>query len=155
MSGFSLSDVARLAGLPETRIGALVQAQVLEPDGNEGDWRFSFRDLVLCRSAKSLVDGHITPDRLTDALREVKARLPDATPLSGVGLSAEGRQVVARDDGVCWEVDSGQVRFDFGEPLPTIARAIVNLGSFEPEAVIESESSMMTALEWFESRARP
>ena len=151
MSAFSLAEVARLAGLEESRVRSLVAASILEPEGPDGKWQFSFRDLVLCRSARGLVDARVPLARLIGSLREVKARLPEAQPLSGVGLSAEGRRVVAHDGSICWEVDSGQVRFEFeGPPVPD-GPPIVNLGPvLEPENVEISDSSIMTALEWFD-----
>ena len=149
MSDFTLDDVARLAGLPTARIRTLVQAAVLAPTGEDPGWRFSFRDLVLCRSARRLIDDRVTPDRLVSALSDVKARLPEAQPLSGVGLEAVGRRVVARDGQVCWEVDSGQVRFDFHE-APVPKPGIVNLGPVEPEPEVANDATMMTSLEWFE-----
>ncbi len=150
MSGFSLEEVARLAGLSERRVSALVEAKILTPHGPDRDPRFSFRDLVLCRSAKTLADARVSLERLTGALAEIKAQLPDAMPLSGVGLSAEGRRVVARDDRVCWEVESGQVRFDFGEAMASDPGAVVNLGGSESELDEPASEPAMTGLEWFD-----
>ena len=153
MTDFSLSDVARLAGLPEARVRALVEAGVLEPhDPAEAEGRFSFRDVVLCRSARRLAEADVSLRRLTDALSEIKARLPEAHPLSGVAVLAEGRQVVARDGQVCWEVDSGQVRFDFGEPARFSVPPVVRLarGFHDPDGDPATDASMMTSHEWFE-----
>ena len=149
MSGFSLTEVARLAGLSERRVQSLVHAGILNPVGEPG--AFSFRDLVLCRSARSLIeDARVPMERLAESLNEVRARLPDAQPLSGVGLSAEGRRVVARDGQVCWEVDSGQVRFDFGGIELTPPGEVVALDGLEPDPLVEAAEPMMTALEWFD-----
>lgn len=152
MSGFSLEEVARLAGLTEARVRGLVQAGILEPDptASSAD-RFSFRDLVLCRSARRLVESNLSLEHLTDALTEVKAKLPEQQPLSGVGLQAEGRRVLAQDDGVCWEVDSGQVRFEFAAPTERAeVPAIVNLGVGADEQSATSATAVMAAHEWFD-----
>ncbi len=156
MNAFTLAEVARLANLSEARVRSLVLADVLAPTGAETGadaeaWRFSFRDLVLCRSARGLIEARVPPVRLTAALREVQAHLPEAQPLSGVALSADGRQVVARDGDVCWEVDTGQVRFEF-EDLSS-ASPIVNIAPVSTEStevVASSTAPVMTALDWFE-----
>ncbi|MEL7370632.1 MAG: tetratricopeptide repeat protein [Myxococcota bacterium] len=150
MSTFSLAEVARVVGLPTTRVQALVDAHILTPCDSNGpeEARFSFRDLVLCRSARELIEDQVSPDRLIALLHAVRDRLPDEQPLSGIGLVSEGSRVVARDGQVCWEVDSGQVRFDFEDEPEEALPPVVNLGP-APEKV-SSEGATMTALEWFD-----
>ncbi|MEM7679363.1 MAG: tetratricopeptide repeat protein [Myxococcota bacterium] len=147
MNTFSLAEVARVVGLPTKRVQALVDAKILNPTGSE-EARFSFRDLVLCRSARELIEDRVAPERLVALLHAVRDRLPDEQPLSGVGLISEGNRVVARDGQICWEVDSGQVRFDFEDEPDDALPPVVNLGPAPENA--SADGIMMTALEWFD-----
>jgi tetratricopeptide (TPR) repeat protein len=129
MSGYSAQDVARMLGLPPARLRAYVRSGVLAPErGDRGELRFSFQDLLLLRTAEGLVRERVPPRRVASALRKLRARLPEARPITGVQLGAEGREVVAREGAARWQVDSGQVLLDFergacaGEagPLPAL-----------------------------------
>jgi tetratricopeptide (TPR) repeat protein len=114
MSGYSAQDVARMLGLPPARLRAYVRSGVLAPErGDKGELRFSFQDLLLLRTAEGLVRERVPPRRVASALRKLRARLPEARPLTGVQLGAEGREVVAREGAARWQVDSGQVLLDF------------------------------------------
>jgi tetratricopeptide (TPR) repeat protein len=130
MSGYSAQDVARMLGLPPARLRAYVRSGVLAPErGQNGELRFSFQDLLLLRTAEGLVRERVPPRRVASALRKLRATLPEARPLTGVQLGAEGREVVAREGAARWQVDSGQVLLDFergasladGAPLPPLA----------------------------------
>jgi tetratricopeptide (TPR) repeat protein len=125
MSGYSAQDVARMLGLPPARLRAYVRSGVLAPErGEKGELRFSFQDLLLLRTAEGLVRDRVPPRRVASALRKLRARLPDAQPLTGVQLGAVDQRVVAREGAARWQVDSGQVLLDFergadaAEPAP-------------------------------------
>jgi tetratricopeptide (TPR) repeat protein len=129
MSGYSAQDVARMLGLPPGRLRAYVRSGVLSPErGDGGELRFSFQDLLLLRTAEGLVRERVPPRRVASALRKLRASLPEARPLTGVQLGAEGQRVVAREGAARWQVDSGQVLLDFerrglradGDALPSL-----------------------------------
>jgi tetratricopeptide (TPR) repeat protein len=114
VSGYTAQDVARMLGLPPARLRAYVRSGVLSPDrGERGELRFSFQDLLLLRTAEGLVRDRVPPRHVTSALRKLRRRLPDARPITGVQLGAEGERVVAREGAARWQVDSGQVLLDF------------------------------------------
>jgi tetratricopeptide (TPR) repeat protein len=114
MSGYSAQDVARMLGLPPGRLRAYVRAGVLCPErGAGGELRFSFQDLLLLRTAEGLVRDRVPPRRVASALRKLRTNLPEARPLTGVQLGAEGQHVVAREGAARWQVESGQVLLDF------------------------------------------
>jgi tetratricopeptide (TPR) repeat protein len=114
MSGYTAQDVARMLGLPPGRLRAYVRSGVLSPErGEGGELRFSFQDLLLLRTAEGLVRERVPPRRVASALRKLRASLPEARPLTGVQLGAEGQRVVAREGAARWQVDSGQVLLDF------------------------------------------
>jgi tetratricopeptide (TPR) repeat protein len=114
MSGYSAQDVARMLGLPPGRLRAYVRSGVLSPErGAGGELRFSFQDLLLLRTAEGLVRDRVPPRRVASALRKLRTSLPEARPLTGVQLGAEGQHVVAREGAARWQVESGQVLLDF------------------------------------------
>ncbi len=114
MSGYSAQDVARMLGLPPGRLRAYVRSGVLCPErGAGGELRFSFQDLLLLRTAEGLVRDRVPPRRVASALRKLRMSLPEARPLTGVQLGAEGQHVVAREGAARWQVESGQVLLDF------------------------------------------
>jgi tetratricopeptide (TPR) repeat protein len=127
MSGYTAQDVARMLGLPPGRLRAYLRSGVLSPNrGERGELRFSFQDLLLLRTAEGLVRDRVPPRRVRQALQQLRARLPDAQPLTGVQLGAEGTRVVVRDGSARWRVESGQVLLDF-DRRPALADAEVQL----------------------------
>ena len=114
--GYSAQDVAKMLGLPPRRLRAYLRAGLLSAERNEnGRLRFSFQDLLLLRTAEGLVAERIAPRRVVHALKKLRARLPEARPLTGVPLSADGNRVVAHDGAARWQPDTGQVLLAFPE----------------------------------------
>jgi tetratricopeptide (TPR) repeat protein len=112
--GYSAQDVAKMLGLPPRRLRAYLRAGLLSAERNEnGRLRFSFQDLLLLRTAEGLVAERIPPRRVVHALKKLRERLPDARPLTGVSLSADGDRVVAREGAARWQLDTGQVLLAF------------------------------------------
>jgi tetratricopeptide (TPR) repeat protein len=117
MSGYTAQDVARMLGLPPGRLRAYLRSGVLSPNkGERGELRFSFQDLLLLRTAEGLVRERVPPARVRSALRKLRERLPDARPLTGVQLGAEGERVFAREGTARWQVESGQVLLELDGP---------------------------------------
>jgi tetratricopeptide (TPR) repeat protein len=148
MSGYSAQDVARMLGLPPGRLRAYVRSGVLAPErGTNGELRFSFQDLLLLRTAEGLVRERVPPRRVASALRKLRARLPEARPLTGVQLGAEGQRVVAREGDARWQVESGQVLLDFerpaaagAAPLPPLADLPARRAGAAPAALAASDA---------------
>ena len=117
MSGYSAQDVAKMLGLTAARLRSYVRAGLLAPErGERGELRFSFQDLLVVRTAEGLVKERIPPRRVRHALQKLRARLPDARPLSGLQLHADGENVVVRDGNSRWNAASGQVLLDLEAP---------------------------------------
>lgn len=121
--GFGTVEVARVLGLAPARVRELVRAGLVDPErGPGGALRFSFRDLVLLRTAAGLA-ARLPPRRVRQALLSLRAEL-EASALSGVQLTALGREVVARRGGSAWVPETGQGVFDFEAEAPaTVAEA--------------------------------
>jgi tetratricopeptide (TPR) repeat protein len=107
------ADVARVLGVTQARVRAIVRAGVCQP-GRRGRWfQYTFQDLVLLRTAQGLFQARIPPRRVRTALRQLERQLPPSQPLTGVRIFADGRRVVVHDAGTTWNVENGQAIFSF------------------------------------------
>jgi tetratricopeptide (TPR) repeat protein len=113
-ASFSTEQVAGLLGLTIPQIRGYVRSGMLEPErGPRGELRFSFQDLVFLRVVKGLASSRVPPRRMREALRRLRAQLPEGRPLSGIRLAAAGSELLAREHDRVWSPDSGQCWFDF------------------------------------------
>jgi tetratricopeptide (TPR) repeat protein len=118
MHQYGVREVEKLLGLPRSTIRALIDAGFVSPQrGPRNSWLFSFQDLIVLRTAQALVDAKLPARRITKSVREMRRHLPEAMPLSGLRISAEGDRVVVREGGARWQADSGQYLLAFeGDP---------------------------------------
>jgi Tetratricopeptide repeat len=112
---YTLADAAAVLGVTEARVVSFVQGGRLRAAGQEGR-AFTFRELVLLRSAKGLADRSIPPRPIRTALRRLDTQLP-AVAASSVTLETKGLHLVARDGVTLWEPGTGQgvLQLDSGE----------------------------------------
>jgi tetratricopeptide (TPR) repeat protein len=109
MHSYGVRDVEKLLRLPRSTIRALVEAGFVSPArGPRNAWRFSFRDLVVLRTARALAEARVPAKRITRSIRELKRQLPAAMPLSGLAICAVGETVVVREGDSRWQAESGQ-----------------------------------------------
>ncbi len=105
---YTVADAAALLGVSEARVRSFVAGGLLPAHGEPDGRAFTFRDLVLLRSAKGLADAKVAPHRIRATLRRLGAQLPVGASASSVALDTEGQRVVARDGSQAWEPESGQ-----------------------------------------------
>lgn len=114
MHAYGVRDVEKLLGLPRSTIRSLVEAGFVAPErGARNTWRFSFQDLILLRTARALAAANVPRRRILRALKELRRRLPDTMPLSGLSIGAVADQVVVREGGGRWQAESGQYLLGF------------------------------------------
>ena len=114
MSGYSVADAAKILDLsPEQVRGFVRQGLVDAQRGPRGEYRFSFQDLLVLRTARGLKENRVPMRRVKDALRALRAQLPEGQPVSAVQVFAEGCEVVVHDHAGKWAPSSGQALFDF------------------------------------------
>ena len=118
MHRYGVRDVEKLLRLPRSTLRALVSAGFVTPGrGPRREWRFSFQDLIVLRTAQALADANVPARRITRSVRELRRHLPESMPLSGLSISAEADQVVVREGATRWRADSGQYVLEFeGDP---------------------------------------
>ena len=99
MQDYGVGDVERLLGLSRATVRALVSAGFVSPTrGPRGSLRFSFRDLIVLRTAQALANANVPQRRITRSIRELRRHLPESMPLSGLSISAIADQVVVREE---------------------------------------------------------
>lgn len=113
MNGYSARDVASILGVPAARVRAIATAVLSPAKGPRGEYRFSFQDLVLLRTARALLDSGVPTRRLRRAIEQLKAQLPEGTRLTEVRIAAQGDRIIVRDRGAVWNPEDGQALFDF------------------------------------------
>ncbi len=118
MHQYDVRDVERLVRLPRSTIRALVDAGFVTPArGPRNALRFSFQDLIVLRTAQTLVSARVPRRRITRAIKGLSRHLPDSMPLSGLQLCAVSDRVVVKEGARLWQADSGQYLLAFeGDP---------------------------------------
>jgi tetratricopeptide (TPR) repeat protein len=138
-----------MLGLSVAQVRAYVRAGFLKPErGARGEYRFSFQDLVLLRTASGLLKANVSAARVRRALGRLREQLPDGRPLTGVHISAEGNRIVVRDGATSWQPESGQALFDFG--VVELAREVATLAR-EHDRENGRAKSTEDADEWYEA----
>lgn len=142
MHRYGVRDVERLLRLPRSTIRSLVAAGLVSPErGPRNRWLFSFQDLIVLRTAQALAAANVPQRRITRSVRELRRRLPDAMPLSGLSIGAIADRVVVKEGGSRWQADSGQYLLGFeGDP------ADGSLNVIEPQKPAATEDASV----WFE-----
>jgi predicted Zn-dependent protease len=140
MHSYGVRDVEKLLRLPRSTIRALVAAGFVAPArGARNAWQFSFQDLIVLRTAQALAAAHIPQRRIMRALKDLRARLPDEMPLSGLSIGALADQVVVREGGNRWQAETGQYLLAFeGDPATGSLRVI------EPASLPARETTATT-----------
>jgi tetratricopeptide (TPR) repeat protein len=109
MRSYSVRDVERVLRLAPDTTRKLIRAGFVQPArGPRREYRFSFQDLIVLRTARALIDAKIPARRIRLSLESLRRDLPQSMPLSGLSISAVGEQVVVRDGAAHRQVESGQ-----------------------------------------------
>jgi tetratricopeptide (TPR) repeat protein len=110
---YTLRSLERMLGVRRHVVAGLIQAGYVTPArGARNEYRFTFRDVVLLRTAVSLQAANVSQRKLLRALRSLRAKLPDSMPLSSLRITAIGDEVAVREGGARWSAGSGQLLLD-------------------------------------------
>ncbi|HET9107355.1 MAG TPA: tetratricopeptide repeat protein [Steroidobacteraceae bacterium] len=114
MHQYSMRDVERLLQLPRSTLTSLVRLGFVRPTrGPRRQYLFSFQDLIVLRAARALIQANIPRRRVRRSLGQLRERLPETVPLSGLAICAVGDQVVVREGTDHWQADDGQYLLGF------------------------------------------
>lgn len=109
MQSYSVRDVERVLRLSRSTIRGLIDVGFVKPArGPRREYRFSFQDLIVLRTARALIQAKVPRRRIRRSLEDLRKHLPETLPLSGLSISAVGDRVVVRDGKSHWQVDNGQ-----------------------------------------------
>ena len=127
MTGYATRDVSELIGFNADQVRHYVRRGLLTPErGGHGEYRFSFQDVVLLRTAKGLLDARVSSRRAYRVLLKLKAELASVKSLSAVRIFADGNNVVVREDSSVWNAESGQGHLNFA--VSELASNVAALG---------------------------
>lgn len=112
---YTLRSLREMLGMSAAAITRLIDAGFVKPArGPRNEYRFTFQDVVLLRTAQALQAAEIPTRRVMSSLRKLQERLPAELPLSGLRIRAIGSDVVVRDASMQWAAaDTGQLLIDF------------------------------------------
>jgi tetratricopeptide (TPR) repeat protein len=111
---YTLRQIEEMLGLGRSAVAGLIAAGFVTPArGARNEYRFTFQDVVLLRTAHALRAAKIPPRRLLRSLRRLREQLPAQLPLSGLRITAVGNDVAVREGDAQREVESGQLLLDF------------------------------------------
>jgi hypothetical protein len=114
METFTLRSIESMLGISRAVIGSLIASGFVSPSrGKRNEYRFTFQDVVLLRTAYSLRLAQIPPRKILRSLKHLKETLPSEVPLSGLRISAVGSEVAVQEGDAHRHVDTGQLLFDF------------------------------------------
>ena len=118
MQRYGMREVERLLQLPRSTLQGLVKLGFVRPSrGPRRQYLFSFQDLIILRAARALMQADIPQRRIRRSLGQLRERLPEAVPLSGLAICAVGDRVVVREGASHWQADDGQYLLGFGVSL--------------------------------------
>lgn len=123
---FSAREVAKLLGLPETRLRTLDRAGIVSPSGEKGARRaYTFQDLIALRATMMLARNVKLRD-VARAIGALRQTLPKVTrPLQELRIVSDGRRVVVRASEGAFEPITGQMVLDFD--VGTLRRDVVRV----------------------------
>lgn len=111
---FTLHKVQQMLGVSRAVLSGLIAAGFVEPArGARNAYLFTFRDLMLLRTAYGLQRSGIAPRKILRSLTTLKSKLPAEMPLTGLRITAVGTEVAVRDRLGRLEGSSGQMLLDF------------------------------------------
>jgi tetratricopeptide (TPR) repeat protein len=115
---FRMRDVQRMLGVSRTVITQLVAGGFVQPVRGHGrETLFSFRDVVMLRTAHSLRKAGIPPRKIVRALENLRATWSPEKDLTAIRITAVGTDVAVQDRDGPWDAQTGQLLLDF-EPAP-------------------------------------
>src|SRR5512146_1119503 len=164
MHRYSMRDVERVLQLPRSTLQGLVRHGFVRPArGPRRQYLFSFQDLIILRAARALMQAHIPRRRIHRSLGQLRERLPEAVPLSGLAICAVGDRVVVREGANHWQADDGQYLLGLDVSVPNGTLRVIEhkqaraTGATRAEAAGNQEAKpegAASADEWFSHALR-
>lgn len=111
---YTLRGIQSMLGVSRSVISGLIARGFVTPRrGPRNEYRFTFQDVVLLRTAHGLQAAQIPPRKILRSLERLKQKLPGEAPLTGLRITAVGNEIAVREGNARWHADSGQLLMDF------------------------------------------
>lgn len=127
----STSEVARILGLAEARVRECVRAGLCRPHRKGRSYTFSFQDVVVLRTAKTLLEKGVPMARVRRALAALGEELGEDRPLSGLRIYADHGHVAVQSEGHSWQPETGQTLLNF--EVDALAQLVDDVRGAAPE----------------------
>jgi len=149
MESYGVGDVERMLHLSRATIRGLISRGFVNPSrGPRREYRFSFQDLVILRTARALVSAKVPPRRIGRSLSALRKQLPKSVPLTGLTICAVGNDVVVRKGASRWKAENGQYLLELDVSVADDSLQITEIKRRTDSAgVAREEVSIET---WFE-----
>lgn len=141
MENYTVRDVESILGISRSVISTLMKAGFVVPNrGKRREYRFTFQDIVILRTAQGLLSAKIPPRKIIRSLKRLRETLPAELPLAGLRITAVGSEIAISEGRSRRTVDSGQLLLDF-EVVPAAEGTIIVLSEGK-KAPREDDSPM-------------
>lgn len=148
MQSYSVRDVERVLRLSPAAIRGLIKGGFVKPArGPRRQYRFSFQDLIVLRTARALTLAKVSRRRIHRSLEDLREHLPDTMPLSGLSICAVGDRIVVRDGKSRWQVEDGQYLLELDVSVDDGVLQMVERKEPAPAVAQEPEDWFARALE--------
>ncbi len=146
MSGYTTREVAKMVGLEPHQIRHYVRRRLLDPyRGERGEYRFSFQDIVILKSAKGLLESAVTARKSYKILLNLQKRLERMQSLSAIRIYADGDRVVVRDQNLAWDAETGQGQLDF-----SVSELVGDVAELANEHLVNAQANeAMDSQSWY------
>jgi tetratricopeptide (TPR) repeat protein len=129
-SGYTVRDIESMLGVSRSVIQGLIDAGFVSPArGKRREYRFTFQDVIILRTAQGLSAAKIPVRKIVRSLKCLREALPGELPLTGLRIAALGNDIVVREGGAQWQADSGQLILDFEVAPGAGTVSVVNRGA--------------------------
>lgn len=150
MHSYSVRDVERVLRLSRSTIRGLIDVGFVKPArGPRRQYRFSFQDLIVLRTARALIQAKVSRRRIRRTLEDLRRHLPETVPLSGLSISALGDRVIVRDGKAQFHADSGQYVLGFDVSVQDGSLQVVEHARQTTPPVKTARSAAKSSEEWF------
>jgi Flp pilus assembly protein TadD len=114
MGTYTLRDIQGMFGISRAVVSSLVAAGLVSPTrGARGEYRFSFQDVVMLRTAHSLHASRVQRQRIIQSLKGLREAQSADQPLTGLRICAVGKDVAVKGRDGRWQAVTGQLLIDF------------------------------------------
>lgn len=114
MGTYTLRDIQGMFGISRAVVSNLVAAGLVSPTrGPRGEYRFSFQDVVMLRTAHSLHASRVQRQRIIQSLKGLREAQSADQPLTGLRICAVGKDVAVKGRDGRWQAVTGQLLIDF------------------------------------------